>query len=256
MSVFGTFLNANTNSIEIGAPKLLGDGTMEIRVIQGERTVMECEVEGDSEITWYNRAFLKALTTLLRYYNEQRLDPYRNPTLLLNADHTQLTIGDTRLMDEGKYQCSAMNDAGSANQTFNLIVGVVPKITEEPRRIIVRKGVTAQIPCEAVGHPEPTISWIQKKHNDAPIAESALLESFFERKRHLSGEHIRRRGNELVILRADESLAGVYTCKAENWAGHVFKDVELVVLSTFLVIEAKQFLLSQFQFHQRYIQRR
>lgn len=39
-----------------------------------------------------------------------------------------------------------------------------------------------------------------------------------------------RRGNAVVFSRAVAGDAGIFTCRAENWAGTGFKDVELLVL--------------------------
>jgi hypothetical protein len=79
--------------------------------------------------------------------------------------------------------------------------------------VIVKAGSRAELPCEAVGVPEPELSW---QLHDQPIDAS---------KRH---------DDSLVFTKVTPEDAKVYTCKASNWAGNVFKDIELVVLGGYL----------------------
>ena len=186
----------------ISAPRLLASGEQELNVTQGDPAALVCGVDGGDpppDIVWYK--------------NGQQLDTYKNPTMLLNAARTQLDVGDTRLTDAGRYSCVAVNAAGNASVHFVLNVAVAPKITEEPRRVIVKAGERVELPCEAVGVPEPQISWTL---HDAPLEDDP--------------PRVTRRSHALVISRAEPGDARVYTCRASNWAGRVFKDIELVVL--------------------------
>uniref|UniRef100_A0A914V4A2 Ig-like domain-containing protein n=1 Tax=Plectus sambesii TaxID=2011161 RepID=A0A914V4A2_9BILA len=90
-----------------------------------------------------------------------------------------------------------------------------PRITEKPRRVVVQNGEMAELWCEALGVPEPHITWLK---DDVAIAETSV-ESFTD-----------KRVTTAAFKKVEPSQAGVYTCKAENWAGTSYKDVDLVVL--------------------------
>lgn len=122
-----------------------------------------------------------------------------------------MRIADSRLTDSGNYSCEAENPAGNATQRFIVYVGVAPKITDEVRRIVVANGTRTDIPCEAVGHPSPTIEWTYNRRT--PVSEAHL------------------RGNSVVFPKVKPQDAGIYTCTAKNWVSSTSKDVELIVLS-------------------------
>ena len=42
---------------------------------------------------------------------------------------------------------------------------VEPAWTREPHDLNIRKGVSAFLPCQASGYPEPTISWLKATGN-------------------------------------------------------------------------------------------
>lgn len=83
-----------------------------LNVTQGSRAILPCNVTGGDpppEIVWFK--------------DHAPLGTGGNPTMVLNADRSELTIGDARLTDDGRYQCMAANAAGNANQTIILNVG-------------------------------------------------------------------------------------------------------------------------------------
>jgi hypothetical protein len=95
------------------APRLLSTGEQEINITQGAKASLACGVDfGDQpppDIVWLK--------------DGRTLDTFKNPTMLLARDRTQLDIGDTRLTDAGRYSCIAQNPAGNATVAFVLNVG-------------------------------------------------------------------------------------------------------------------------------------
>ncbi|VDK28329.1 unnamed protein product [Gongylonema pulchrum] len=126
------------------------------------------------------------------------------PNIELSADQTQLKIHHSKLHDEGLYSCVAVNPAGNATQKQQLYVGVPPRITEKPRRIIVKSGQPAEL-CFL---------------ENCCVAFAAALD-----------DHSEMLKSTALFANVSSRDAGVYTCKAENWAGTSYKDVDLVVLS-------------------------
>lgn len=49
---------------------------------------------------------------------------------------------------------------------------VPPRITEKPRRIVVKSGQPAELWCEAVGIPKPHITWLK---DDKALSQSLLI---------------------------------------------------------------------------------
>ncbi|VDL71890.1 unnamed protein product [Nippostrongylus brasiliensis] len=218
---------AGTDEIEyeihtISAP-VVNEGVRSINSTVGEPTSLTCDITGDEhQIQWYK--------------NDISLLPSSN--VVFNDDKSTVNLVSTKLNDEGKYTCTAENRAGKAKQITNLYVGVPPKIVDGVRRKLVKKGETAVVctiaffavfvkyersiesgeaffRCEAVGVPQPAITWMR---DDKVITDTTLDD----------------RGNaqrkSFMVDEVSVEDAGVYTCKAENWAGTTTKDFDLVVI--------------------------
>ncbi|KAI1722964.1 immunoglobulin i-set domain-containing protein [Ditylenchus destructor] len=106
-----------------------------------------------------------------------------------------------------------------ASQYIQLNVGVPPKVSENSRKVIVKRGELAELWCEAVGIPPPKISWF--KDNISLLNSDVASEGDI-----VSGEMKRT----AFFSDISPDKAGVYTCKAENWAGVDYMTVDLVVL--------------------------
>ncbi|EFO26419.1 hypothetical protein LOAG_02064 [Loa loa] len=197
--------NAGSDSKEyvikvISPPVLREEGIKIINATEGDPSLLICEIEGEiSEIYWYKD-------------NEPLV---LKPNLELSPDRTQLRIHHSKLHDEGMYSCVAINPAGNATQIQQLYVGVPPRITEKPRRITVKSGQQAELWCEAVGIPKPHITWLK---DDKALSQTALDDYTDVLK------------STAFFPNVSSQDGGVYTCKAENWAGTSYKDVDLVVL--------------------------
>uniref|UniRef100_A0A915KF49 Uncharacterized protein n=1 Tax=Romanomermis culicivorax TaxID=13658 RepID=A0A915KF49_ROMCU len=191
----GTAVKSYT--IQIIKPPRLSDESMKIiNVTESNPVLLACrfEAEDGAKVFWHK--------------DEVPLASYYNPRIAVVNLDLHLVINDTRLVDTGVYKCSAVNPAGNVTQIFQLNVGVPPKITPEPRRVVVLNGSDAELPCEAIGHPKPCVTWMQ---GSEVIPET------------------HQKGTSLFFARARPENASVYTCKAHNWAGEAYHDVELAV---------------------------
>ncbi|VIO88235.1 Uncharacterized protein BM_BM11652 [Brugia malayi] len=197
--------NAGSDSKEyvikvISPPVVIREGIKTINATEGDPALLICEIEGEiPKIYWY-----KDDKPLILKSNIE-----------LSPDQTQLKIHHAKLNDEGMYSCVAVNPAGNATQKLQLYIGVPPRITEKPRRIIVKSGQQAELWCEAVGIPKPHITWLK---DDKALSQIALDDYTDVLKSTAFFPNVSSRNG------------GVYTCKAENWAGTSYKDVDLIVL--------------------------
>ncbi|VDM75381.1 unnamed protein product [Strongylus vulgaris] len=89
--------------------------------------------------------------------------------------------------------------------------------------------------CEAVGVPTPTITWMRDDQvlTNIPLVLDALNVKY---SKFPFSAALDDRGNthrkSLLFDKVSVDDAGVYTCKAENWAGTTLKDFDLVVITS------------------------
>ncbi|VDM20028.1 unnamed protein product [Wuchereria bancrofti] len=146
--------NAGSDSKEyiikvISPPIVIREGIKTINATEGDPALLICEIEGEiPKIYWY-----KDDKPLILKSNIE-----------LSPDQTQLKIHHSKLNDEGMYSCVAVNPAGNATQKLQLYIGVPPRITEKPRRIIVKSGQQAELWCEAVAE-----NWAGTSYKDVDL---------------------------------------------------------------------------------------
>uniref|UniRef100_A0A7E4UTJ4 Hemicentin-1 n=1 Tax=Panagrellus redivivus TaxID=6233 RepID=A0A7E4UTJ4_PANRE len=196
----------------IAPPTLTKDGIQSLNITEGEPTIIVCDVDadvGEAEISWTKNGI-----PVVANGGDKPSD------IVINNHGKQLKIAETVLTAEGTYVCTAVNSAGNATQTTKLYVGAPPKISEDLRRVTVKRGEKAEILCEAVGMPPPKITWLKdnKTMPHVPVEESKATAIFDD---------------------VEPDQAGVYTCIATNWAGTVSKDVDLLVLIPPAISEEK-----------------
>ncbi|KAK7094973.1 hypothetical protein V1264_006443 [Littorina saxatilis] len=144
---------------------------------------------------------------MLWFHNNQPLDTDSDPRVQLSSGGRRLQISSAEVEDTGLYRCIATNEAGEAEETFDLQVWVPPVISDElldPEPRII-KGQTATLDCPVYGIPFPNITWLRDGLD--------LRRSTDRRFRVLEG------GLQLHILSAIEEDSGRYSCVAENPAG-------------------------------------
>ncbi|XP_014358827.2 hemicentin-1 isoform X3 [Papilio machaon] len=107
------------------------------------------------------------------------------------------------IKDSGTYNCTAVNELGSDTKIVNLTIYDPVRITPPIKSTLKTKvGSTIVLPCEAFGHPTPSIKWVFIKEHD----HSELL-----RPSDPSGS--------LQVSRVQLEQSGQYLCIAENIGG-------------------------------------
>ncbi|KAM4706427.1 muscle, skeletal receptor tyrosine-protein kinase [Discoglossus pictus] len=113
------------------------------------------------------------------------------------------TILNVEESDDGEYCCVAKNDVGDhAESCGALQVKMKPKITRPPTNVKFIEGVKAVLPCNALGNPKPSVSWIKGENAVKENARIAILES-----------------GSLRIQKVQREDVGQYRCVARNSLG-------------------------------------
>ncbi|XP_028851746.1 hemicentin-1 isoform X2 [Denticeps clupeoides] len=115
--------------------------------------------------------------------------------------------------DAGKYVCTAVNLAGSANVSVTLEVNVPPEILPGPLQYIANEGAAISLSCEAAGVPQPTVVW--SKGRETLSRDGPTLRSDPD--------------GQLHILNPAAEDAGVYVCTATSSAGYASREIQLSV---------------------------
>lgn len=171
---------------------------MEITPTQGEISVGEskfflCEVVGDAkEIDWFAP-------------NGEKLLPGRPDISISKTDESSstLTIYNANVDHAGMYKCVAKS--GEKESQGTIIVKIFQKLTFQyaPSPQEFNEGDDADIICDVISSPPPTIIWRYKKMRIQPETDVRL--------KVLSNNHLQIRG----IKKTDE---GDYTCEGRIMA--------------------------------------
>ncbi|XP_014387685.1 PREDICTED: LOW QUALITY PROTEIN: hemicentin-2 [Myotis brandtii] len=148
------------------------------------------------------------------FQGEEPISPGEDTYLL--AGGWMLKVTRTQERDRGLYSCLASNEAGEVRRNFSVEVLVPPSIENEDLEEVVKipEGQTANLTCNATGHPQPRVTWFK---DGRPLAGGDT-------------QHISPDGALLQVLQANLSSAGHYSCIAANAAGERTKHVQLSVL--------------------------
>ncbi|XP_064414501.1 muscle, skeletal receptor tyrosine-protein kinase isoform X5 [Latimeria chalumnae] len=171
------------------APRIIN--TLEtVDALVEEAATFVCAVESNpqAEITWTrNNIPIRPFDT--RYSMKE------NGQLL-----TILSVEDT---DNGVYCCTANNGVGSPAESCGALqVKMKPRIIRPPTDLTILVGSKAALPCNTMGNPKPSVSWIK---DEGVIKESfrvSVLES-----------------GSLRIRNTQKDDAGSYRCVAKNSLG-------------------------------------
>ncbi|ELV11784.1 Hemicentin-2 [Tupaia chinensis] len=152
--------------------------------------------------------------TVRWFRGEEPISPGEDTYLL--AGGWMLKVTQARAQDRGLYSCLASNAAGEARRNFSVEVLGPPSIENEDLEEVLKvpEGQTAQLVCNATGHPQPKVTWFK---------DGRLLTVG-------DAYHVSPDGALLWVLQANLSSAGHYSCIAANAGGERTKHFQLSVL--------------------------
>ncbi|CAJ0582924.1 unnamed protein product, partial [Mesorhabditis spiculigera] len=139
-------------------------------------------------------------------------DDFFGSSVQINTDGS-LFIGHVSPEHVGRFTCHVSNLAGDDKLEYDLKVTSPPKIVSDtPGVLDVIQGLTLEIPCQAQGKPQPTITWdkdgFQVIPNDIVIVD---------------------RSGTLRIHNTKYEHRGDYTCTASNSAGNDQRKTHVIV---------------------------
>ncbi|KAK3876548.1 hypothetical protein Pcinc_018676 [Petrolisthes cinctipes] len=189
--------------------------------VEGEKVVLECEVEGEPgpRVVWEQDGV--ALSDL------QLPTVSVQDTLLTSNDGVTITKSEVHMESVGEqhagtYTCLASSPAGSDQLSYIVRVATAPRLEEDwadgddssTNVITTHVNRPAVLSCKVHANPDPQIFWFK---NTDPVDEmnSNVV---------ISGD-----GRELRIIATDVDDAGNYTCLAVNEAGDIFLNFTLDV---------------------------
>ena len=110
-----------------------------------------------------------------------------------------LSILNLTTDDSGSYVCTATNIWGTTTSSVQLrVYTALEFINKPPSSVIVKADETLTLSCSASSDLQPTISWL---FNGAPsLPQGAAIEI----------------SNDLIVLSANNTHGGTYTCSASN----------------------------------------
>ncbi|PIO09002.1 hypothetical protein AB205_0113850, partial [Aquarana catesbeiana] len=120
--------------------------------------------------------------------------------------------------DSGSYTCRAVNRAGEAHRTYNILVFVPPTIygAGSVQDLTAREGTEVELQCRVSGLPKPQVQWTK---DGQPLTPGDSTLQLVEEEQIL-----RLNGTKL-------SHQGRYQCLAFNHAGQQVKDFNLKILT-------------------------
>ncbi|XP_045550426.1 receptor-type tyrosine-protein phosphatase F isoform X9 [Salmo salar] len=164
------------NQIPHGFPNI--DMGPQLKVVEKTRTAtMLCAASGnpDPEITWFKDFLPVDINS-----SNGRIKQLRSGGTPIRG---ALQIENSEESDQGKYECVAMNSAGTRySSPANLYVRVrrvPPRFSIPPTNHEVMPGGSVNLTCVAVGSPMPYVKWIMgeielTKEDEMPIGRNVL----------------------------------------------------------------------------------
>ncbi|KAE8632690.1 hypothetical protein XENTR_v10001635 [Xenopus tropicalis] len=123
-----------------------------------------------------------------------------------------LTILSVEESDDGEYCCMAKNGVGDPAESCGALqVKMKPKITRPPINVKLIEGVKAVLPCNTLGNPKPSVSWLKGENTVKENARIAILES-----------------GSLRIQKVQREDVGHYRCVAKNSLGTAYSKAALL----------------------------
>ncbi|XP_071788992.1 protogenin B-like isoform X2 [Asterias amurensis] len=176
---------------------LIVAGPKGIQLNRPERVVLECLAAGNwVNITW-------------SWTGGKQLPSGRHGLL----GHGNLELTDLSPRDSGVYTCTATHTKSGnttvARARLEITDYYPPIFTIQPTSNIIRDFGTARLHCEAIGNPEPEVSWFL---NGNPVHSPSQVAN-----------------NDLVIWNVEMNDQGIYQCFVSNTAGQAHSSALLLV---------------------------
>ncbi|CAF0852080.1 unnamed protein product [Adineta ricciae] len=135
----------------------------------------------------------------------------------LLEENRVLVIQSVNVNDHARYTCIGTNIAGELSNHIELQIFVPPVIQREPNEdnVTVIQHHHIALTCTANGDPWPSVSW---EKDGLPVDRASA--------RYRIGPG----GSQLLIIQADPTQAGIYTCLAYSKAGEAKQHFRLTVL--------------------------
>ncbi|XP_076752883.1 neural cell adhesion molecule fasciclin 2 isoform X2 [Xylocopa sonorina] len=186
-----------------------------VDVVEGEDASIQCEANGKPppKFTWVKSLTHQSLSDVDRF----SVDP----------DTGVLTIKNVNRDDDGEYQCTATNAAGSGNTNIMVNVIVKPKIVDFPNITVVQNQETNLV-CKAFGKPPPKVTF-KKETSEKPYTIGAQVDDDRISLINVPNDNTDETQGTLTIrgiLRSDD---GLYECIAQNAGGETRRNGHLMV---------------------------
>uniref|UniRef100_UPI0037E77F66 neurofascin homolog (chicken) a n=1 Tax=Semicossyphus pulcher TaxID=241346 RepID=UPI0037E77F66 len=167
-------------------PRMLGPKNQLIRVIENNRTFLDCPFFGSPlpDLRWFKNGQGSGLDG-----GQYRV--YINGTL---------EIKRARAEDEGTYTCVASSILGTANNQVRLEVKEATRIVPAPKHQTAIRGTTARFDCKVMSDPSlsVTVTWMK---DDKPLS---------------LGWRLKKDDETLTIPNVNEGDEGLYTCTVKS----------------------------------------
>ncbi|XP_016097220.1 neurofascin isoform X4 [Sinocyclocheilus grahami] len=179
--------NAFVNILDM-APRMLGPKNQLIKVIENNRTFLDCPFFGSPFpiLRWFKNGLGSGLDG-----GQYKL--YHNGTL---------EIKQARPEDQGTYTCVASNILGKMENQVRLEVKEPTRIVRAPEHVTQAKGTTVRFDCRVKHDPSllATVTWLK---DDKPLSFNWI-------------GRFRKDGETLSIYNVNPEDAGTYTCTAKT----------------------------------------
>uniref|UniRef100_A0A8C8E4M6 Contactin 2 n=1 Tax=Oryzias sinensis TaxID=183150 RepID=A0A8C8E4M6_9TELE len=145
-----------------------------------------------------------------------------NSSRITVAPDGTLWIRNVSRADEGKYTCFAENYLGKANSTGHLSVRDATKITLAPSNADINQGENVTLQCHASHDPtmDLTFTWFSSCFADIFLQNSYPRPPLSSQQENIG---------DLLIVNAQLSQAGIFTCTAQTVVDSASASARLVV---------------------------
>ncbi|XP_056395554.1 LOW QUALITY PROTEIN: hemicentin-2 [Hyla sarda] len=194
-----------TKLVVYAPPRILENGQApNISLMANQPLILGCEVNGVPfpTVTWYKEE--RTLT--------------EGPGITFQSAGQSLRFFRIRKEDSGSYTCKAVNRAGEAQRTYNVMVFVPPTIygAGSLHELTAKEGAEVELHCRTSGLPTPHVEWTKDEQPLSPADPQLQL---------LEG------GQVLRVNSSRLSHQGRYQCLAFNPAGQQVKNFNLKILT-------------------------